>query len=73
MSKNKNHVKKEKLSKRIKNAYQRGYLRGFEDSASSGVNVSRYFGKKGYSKGYGDKRTVTKIERKYARYKSELK
>lgn len=70
MSKNNKATKKEKLSRRVKRAYQRGYLRGFDDSAKAGESGSRFWGKQGYSKGYGDKRTIAKIERKYNRYRN---
>ena len=61
----------EKLSARMRKAYQAGYVKGFEDSARQGVSGNRFMGARGYSRGYGDKRRIVKIERKYNNYKSK--
>ena len=60
---------KEKMSARVRRAYRQGYKQGFEDSAKS-VNGSRFWGSRGYSRGYGDKNKIRKIEKRYNRYKN---
>ena len=60
---------REKLSARVRRAYQRGYRQGFDDSAKNS-NGSKFWGTRGYNKGYGDKQKVRKIERRYNNYKN---
>ena len=60
----------EKLSARMRKAYRAGYVRGYEDSANHGANGNRFAGMSGYGKGYGDKKRINKIERRYKRYKN---
>ena len=60
---------KEKMSARVRRAYMQGYRNGFEDSAKNS-NGSKFWSSRGYGKGYGDKKKVQKIERKYSRAKN---
>lgn len=60
---------REKLSARVRRAYMRGYRNGFEDSAKN-ANGSKFWGARGYGKGYGDKRKVQKIECRYSQSKN---
>lgn len=59
---------KEKMSARIRRAYRQGYRQGFEDSAKN-PHGNKFFGTRGYKRGYGDKQKIRKIERRYDRYK----
>ena len=59
----------EKMSVRARRAYQRGYKQGFEDSAKNPTG-STFWGSRGYKKGYGDKKIVRKIEKKYNQSKN---
>lgn len=61
--------KEEKLSERIKRAYRRGYLNGFDDSEKMGKQGSKFWGSKGYSKGYGDRNKITKIQNRVKKYR----
>ena len=65
MAKDKAKKKEEKLSERIKRAYMQGYKNGFDDSTKA-VNGSKFFGTRGYNRGYGDKQRIRKIEKKYS-------
>ena len=60
--------KKEKLSKRMRKAYRRGYVQGFEDSkkANSGRG---YSGAYGYRKGAKNRRKSDKYIKQYERRK----
>ena len=60
---------KEKMSARVRKAYMRGYRNGFEDSAKSSSG-GKFWSVRGYGKGYGDKKKVQKIERRYNRSKN---
>ena len=71
MAKKTEKPKKEKLSKRMRKAYRRGYVQGFEDSkkANSGRG---YSGAYGYRKGWSAHRKITKINKKVEKYKNEF-
>lgn len=60
---------KEKMSARVRRAYMRGYKNGFEDRAKS-PDGSKFWGSRGYGRGYGDKKKIQKIERKYTQSKN---
>lgn len=60
---------KEKMSARVRRAYRRGYKAGFEDSTRS-PDGSKFWGSRGYKRGYGDKQKVRKIERRYDQSKN---
>ena len=60
---------KEKMSARVRRAYMRGYRNGFEDSAKN-ANGSKFWGSRGYGRGYGDKKKVQRIEHKYSQSKN---
>lgn len=60
---------KEKMSARVRKAYMRGYKNGFEDSAKN-FNGSKFWSSRGYGKGYGDKKKIQKIEKRYNQSKN---
>lgn len=60
---------KEKMSARVRRAYMRGYRNGFEDRAKS-PDGSKFWGSRGYGRGYGDKKKIQRIERKYSQSKN---
>ena len=60
---------KEKMSARVRKAYMRGYKNGFDDSAKN-FNGSKFWSSRGYGKGYGDRKKVQKIERRYNQSKN---
>ena len=70
MSKKKQVVKKEKLSKRMRKAYRRGYVQGFEDSRKS-AHGRGYVGAYGYRCGWNACRKIRKINAKVEKYKNE--
>ena len=70
MSKQKQGVKKEKLSKRMRKAYRRGWVEGFE--ASKRMNHGRgYAGAYGYRCGWNASRKIRKLNAKAEKYKNE--
>lgn len=69
MAKDKVKKREEKLSARIKRAYRRGYVNGFNDSDKMGKQGSKFWGSRGYAKGYGDKNKINKIQKRYDRYR----
>lgn len=60
---------KEKMSARVRKAFLAGYKQGFEASAKN-PNGGKFWSARGYGKGYGDKKKVQKIERRYNRSKN---
>ena len=61
--------KAERLSERIKRAYKRGYIQGFDDNSKLGKKGNRFWGSRGYWRGYGDKTKVNNIQKRYNKYR----
>ena len=69
MAKTKNKDK-ERLSERIKRAYEQGYVNGFGDAERlGGKRGSSFFGAHGYNRGYRDRLRVAKIQAKAKKYR----
>lgn len=66
-----NETKESKMSfpERIKRAYRRGYVNGFDDSEKMGKQGSKFWSSRGYSKGYGDRKKISKIQNKAKQYR----
>ena len=62
--------KKESYSKRTRKAYRQGYVAGFDDRSRLG-DGSRFWGTAGYSRGFGDRKKIDKINRRVNRYRAE--
>lgn len=63
--------KKDSFAKRSKKAYRRGYVNGFDDRSKLGNEGNRFFGTAGYSKGFGDRKKIDKIQKRVDKYRKE--
>ncbi len=69
MANNETKESKTSFSERIKRAYRRGYVNGFDDSERMGKQGSKFWSSRGYSKGYGDRKKISKIQNKAKKYR----
>ena len=60
---------KEKMSKKIKDAFWAGYKQGFDASVKN-PKGRKFWTARGFGKGYGDKQKIRKIEKRYNHSKS---
>lgn len=69
--KNDKPAKKESFTQRARAAYYRGYVAGFDDCEKQNGGGNRFFGTYGFSRGIKDRRTISKINKRVARYKNK--